>query len=163
MALRAARESDLPEILDIYNHAVINTTATFDIEPRSPEAQLTWFDQHVPPHPVIVWEDDGRVLGWASLNQFHTRPAYRFACDASVYVAAHARRSGIGEALLGELLRLGSENGLRTVVGFVTEENAPSQALAEKVGFKKVGTLEEVGYKFDRWLNVVVYQYRYDS
>ena len=162
MGTRAARQSDLPEILDIYNHAVVNTTATFDLEPRSPEAQQTWLLKHVPPHPAIVWEESGRVLGWASLSPYASRRAYRFAAEASVYVAADARRAGIGEALLRDVIRLGAENGLHTGVGLVTEENAASRSLAEKVGFRRVGTLEEVGYKFDRWLDVVVYQYRYD-
>ena len=163
MGIRAARESDLLEILQIYNHAVVNTTATFDVAPRSVEAQEAWFLEHVPPHPAIVWEQEGRILGWASLSPYASRCAYRFAGEASVYVAADARRTGIGEGLLREIVRLGAENGLHTVVGLVTEENAASRALAEKVGFRWVGLLEEVGYKFDRWLNVAVYQYRYES
>ena len=67
------------------------------------------------------------------------------------------------KGLLRELVRLGAENGLHTIVGLVTEENAASRGLAEKVGFRRVGTLEEVGYKFDRWLDVIIYQYRYES
>jgi L-amino acid N-acyltransferase YncA len=163
LGIRAAREGDLPEILDIYNHAVVNTTATFDVTPRSAEAQEAWFLEHVPPHPAIVWDEEGRILGWASLSPYASRCAYRFAGEASVYVAPHARRVGVGEGLLREVIRLGGENGLHTIVGLVTEENAASCALAEKVGFQRVGTLEEVGYKFDRWLNVIIYQYRYDS
>jgi len=155
-------------MLDIYNHAVLNTTATFDVTPRSAEAQEQWFLEHVPPHPAIVWEQDegdekGRILGWASLGSYHTRCAYRFAAEASVYVAPDAQGKGIGEGLLRELIRLGGENGLRTLIGQVTEENAASCSLAEKVGFRRVGTLNEVGYKFDRWLNVVVYQYLYGA
>jgi L-amino acid N-acyltransferase YncA len=163
LGIRAARESDLPEILEIYNHAVVNTTATFDVTPRSVEAQQAWFLEHVPPHPAIVWEEEGRVLGWASLSPYASRCAYRFAGEASVYVEPHARRAGIGEGLLREVIRLGAENGLHTVVGLVTDENAASCALAEKVGFRQAGILEEVGYKFDRWLNVIIYQYRYES
>ena len=102
------------------------------------------------------------MLGWASLSPYASRCAYRFAGEASVYVAPDARRTGVGEALLREVIRLGAENGLHTIVGLVTEENAASRALAEKVGFRQVGTLEEVGYKFDRWLNVIIYQYRYE-
>ena len=163
MGIRAARESDLSEILDIYNHAVVNTTATFDVAPRSIEAQQAWFLEHVPPHPAIVWEEEGRVLGWASLSPYASRCAYRFAGEASVYVAPQGRRAGIGEGLLREVMRLGAENGLHTVVGLVTEENAASRALAEKVGFRRIGVLEEVGFKFDRWLNVIIYQYLYES
>jgi L-amino acid N-acyltransferase len=150
-------------MLDIYNHAVVNTTATFDLTPRSPEEQADWFREHTPPHPAIVWEEGGRVLGWASLSAYASRCAYRFAGEASVYVAPDARRAGIGEQLLRELIRLGAENGLHTLVGQVTEENVASCHLAEKVGFRRVGALQEVGYKFDRWLNVVIYQYCYES
>jgi L-amino acid N-acyltransferase len=150
-------------MLAIYNHAVLNTTATFDIEPRTAEAQEAWFREHVPPHPAIVWEEEGRILGWASLSRYASRCAYRFAGEASVYVTPDARRHGVGEGLLREIVRLGGEHGLHTLVGQVTEENTASRGLAEKVGFRKVGTLEEVGYKFDRWLNVIVYQYRYES
>jgi L-amino acid N-acyltransferase len=163
LGIRAVCESDLSEILEIYNHAVANTTATFDVTPRSVEAQQAWFLGHVPPHPAIVWEEEGRVLGWASLSPYASRCAYRFAGEASVYVAPHARRAGIGEGLLREVIRLGAENGLHTIVGLVTEENAASRALAEKAGFRQAGILEEVGYKFDRWLNVIIYQYRYES
>ena len=163
MGIRAARESDLADILAIYNHAVVNTTATFDVTPRSAEAQEAWFLEHVPPHPAIVWDEEGRILGWASISPYASRCAYRFAGEGSVYVAPDARRMGIGEDLLRELMALGAANGLHTLVGLVTEENAASCRLAEKVGFRRVGTLEEVGYKFDRWLNVIVYQYRYES
>jgi L-amino acid N-acyltransferase len=163
LGLRAARESDLPEILDIYNHAVENTTATFDVESRTLEAQQSWFEEHVPPYPAIIWEEDGRVLGWASLGAYHSRCAYRFTSEASVYVAPDAQRKGIGEALLLEIIRLGAESGMHSVIGAITAENSASCALAEKVGFRKVGTMEEVGYKFGRWLDVAYYQYRYES
>ena len=163
MELRAARESDLPEILDIYNHAVANTTATFDVGSRTLEVQQVWFREHVPPHPAIVWEEDGRVLGWASLSPYHSRCAYRFSAEASVYVAPDAQGKGIGEALLREIVRLGAENGMHSIIGSITAENRASCALAEKVGFRKVGTMEEVGYKFGRWLDVAYYQYRYES
>jgi L-amino acid N-acyltransferase YncA len=163
LGIRAVCEADLPEILVIYNHAVVNTTATFDVMPRSADAQQAWFLEHAPPHPAIVWEQEGRILGWASLSPYASRCAYRFAGEASVYVAPESRRSGVGEGLLREIIRLGADYGLHTVVGLVTEENAASCALAEKVGFRRVGMLEEVGYKFDRWLNVILYQYRYGS
>jgi L-amino acid N-acyltransferase len=163
MGIREARASDLGEILAIYNHAVMSTTATFDVVPRSPEAQEAWFLEHVPPHPAIVWEEEGRILGWASISPYATRCAYRFAGEASVYVAPDAHRRGIGEALLREIVALGEANGLHTLVGQVTEENEASRNLAEKVGFRRVGVLKEVGYKFDRWLDVIIYQYRYES
>jgi phosphinothricin acetyltransferase len=161
LGIRAARESDLTDILAIYNHAVVNTTATFDLEPRTAEAQEAWFVEHVPPHPAIVWEEEGRLLGWASISPYHSRCAYRFTGEASVYVAPDAHRRGIGEGLLREIIALGARYDYHSLVGGITEENVASSRLAEKVGFRRVGTLDEVGYKFDRWLNVTMYQYVY--
>jgi len=160
LSIRTARESDLSAILEIYNHAVVNTTATFDLVPRTPEKQAAWLAEHLRPFPAIVWEEDGLVLGWGSINPYAPRPAYRFAGEVSVYVSQEARHRGIGRALLAELVSLGAENGLHTLVGLITEENSASIGLAEKAGFHRVGLLEEVGFKFERWLNVAVYQLR---
>jgi len=142
---------------------VVNTTATFDMVPRSLEAQREWFAGHVSPHPVIVWEQDGQVLGWGSTSSYSPRPGYRFTGEVSVYVRETARGRGIGEALLRELIALGAAEGLHTVVGRICEENEVSRRLAEKTGFRLTGVMEEVGYKFDRWLNVAVYQLRLDA
>jgi L-amino acid N-acyltransferase YncA len=163
LRIRAACESDLEAILDIYNDAVANTTATFDLEPRSLETQAAWLAEHVPPYPAIVSEEEGLVLGWGSISRFRTRPAYRFTGEASVYVHKEARRRGVGESILRELMALAAESGFRTLVGGITEENEASCRLAEKIGFRRVGLLEEVGFKFDRWLNVAFYQYKLGS
>lgn len=163
MGVRRATESDLEAILDIYNHAVVNTTATFDTVPRSLEAQESWFAAHVTPYPVIVWEQAGEVLGWGSISPYSPRPAYRFAGEVSVYVRDDARRHGIGEALLRELISLGATEGLHTLLGRVCAENEASCRLAEKTGFHCAGVMEEVGYKFDRWLDVATYQLRLDA
>lgn len=163
MGIRAATEADLETILEIYNEAVVKTTATFDIEPRSLEQQRVWFADHIPPHRAIVWQEAGAVLGWGSTSPYASRPAYRFSGEVSVYVVADARRRGIGETLLRELVALGGRDGLHTLLGRITEENEPSLRLAEKTGFVRVGLLEEVGFKFDRWLNVAIYQRRCDG
>jgi L-amino acid N-acyltransferase YncA len=162
MSIRAATEADQQTILAIYNDAVVNTTATFDLEPRTLEEQQAWFAEHIPPYPAIVWAEEGEVLGWASIGPYASRPAYRFTGEVSVYVAPGARRRGIGEALLRELVALGGTHGLHLLLGRITEENEPSVRLAEKTGFVRAGLLEEVGFKFDRWLNVTIYQKRCD-
>lgn len=163
LAIRAARGSDLATILDIYNDAVVDTTSTFDTVPRSMESQVAWFEEHVHPYPVIVREEDGRVLGWGSLSPYHTRPAYRFTTEVSVYVDKAARRRGVGETLLRELIALGAGNGFHTLLGRIAEENDAGIRLAEKTGFRRTGILEEVGFKFGRWLDVATYQYRLAS
>ena len=160
MEIRAARECDLEAILEIYNHAVIHSTATFDVVRRSPEAQQEWFAEHIPPYPVVVCEEGGCILGWGSISPYAPRPAYRFAGEVSVYVRSDARRRGVGKALLRELMSLGATNGLHTLVALITQENEASCLLAEKTGFYRTGTLEEVGFKFDRWLDVAVFQFK---
>jgi len=163
LSIRVAQPSDLEAILAIYNHAVANTTATFDLEPRSRERQAAWLVEHVPPYPAIVWDGGGQVSGWGSISPYAPRPAYRFSGEVSVYVEAAARRQGVGEALLRELVTLGSAYGLHVLVGLICEENEASVRLAEKTGFHRVGLLEEVGFKFGRWLNVSIYQQRCGS
>jgi len=145
-------------MLEIYNHAVIHTTATFDVEPRSLEAQESWFAEHVRPCAMIVWEEDSRVLGWGSIGPYAPRPAYRFAGEVSVYVEPGPRRRGFGHGLLGELVVLGTAGGFHTLVALITDENEAGVRLAKGAGFHRTGTLEEVGFKFDRWLDVAVYQ-----
>ena len=163
MNIRVARESDLEQILEIYNHAVVHTTATFDVTARALEAQRSWFAEHVAPHPVVVWEEGGRVLGWGSISPYAPRPAYRFAGEVSVYVGAVSRRRGIGEALVRDLVARAQAGGLHTLVALITDENEASTRLADKTGFHRTGTLEEVGFKFDRWLDVAIYQRRCSS
>lgn len=161
--IREAIETDLGEILAIYNDAVVNTTATFDLTPRSMEKQVAWLADHIPPYRAIVCAEESRVLGWGSISPYAPRPAYRFAGEVSVYVVAGARRRGVGDALLRELVALGGRHGLHTLVGLITEENEASTRLAEKTGFHRVGLLEEVGFKFGRRLNVAIYQQRCGS
>jgi L-amino acid N-acyltransferase YncA len=158
LALRKAVESDLEAILAIFNHAVVNTTASFEIEPRSLAAEEGWFADHDPPYEVIVWEEGGVVKGWGSISRTMVRAAYRYSGELSVYVHPRCRRRGIGEALLSELMALGRASGFHTLVGFISTDNAPSIRLVEKLGFRQAGLLEEIGRKFDRWQSVAIYQ-----
>ena len=159
LGIRPANGDDLPEILSIYNHAVINTTASFELVPRTWEAQEAWFATHTPPYATIVWErESGKILGWGSIGQYAERAAYRFSGEVSIYVDPESRRQGVGEAILHHLVTSGKGAGFHTLIALITEENTASVRLAEKVGFRRAGTLEEIGFKFDRWLNLAIYQ-----
>lgn len=160
ITVRPATEADLEAIRAIYNAEVLASTATFDEEPRDPAAQRRWLEAHADPYVVLVAVADGAVLGWGSLSPFGSRPAYRFTVENSVYVQADARGRGVGTVLLRELLRVGRERGFRTVVARITAENGPSIRLHQRCGFVLVGVEREVGYKFGRWLDVVVMQRR---
>ena len=159
LGTRPATRDDLETMLSIYNHAVANTTASFELVPRSLEAQEAWLEEHAAPYASIVWEDDnGKILGWGSIGRYAERAAYRFSGEVSVYVDPDSKRQGVGETILRGLIELGGSGGFHTLIALITEENTASLRLAEKTGFERTGTLEEVGFKFDRWLDVAIYQ-----
>jgi L-amino acid N-acyltransferase YncA len=153
--IRPATEADLPAINAIYNHYVLHSTCTYQTEPSTAEERLEWFRQHGEKHPVIVAEEDGQVVGWGSLSRFHPRAAYGHSVEDSVYLHHEWQRRGLGGILLGELVRLAKELGHHTVLGGIDADQAASVALHTKFGFVKVSHLKEVGYKQDRWLDVI--------
>ena len=158
MTIRRAREEDLPEITRIYNYAVTNTTSTFDVEPKTLEDRRAWLAQHNDDHPVLVAEVDGKVAGWGSLRQFGTRTAYRYSVEDAVYVDCDYQGRGIGKALLEQLLQLARENAYHAVLALVVGGNEASVRLHERFGFRLVGVMQEVGRKFDTWLDVLIYE-----
>ena len=163
--VRAATYNDLPGILEIYNEAVLNTTATYDYEPRTLEHRIGWFEDHAKGgYPVFVAVDpEGQVIGWSSLNRYHDRIGYRFTTENSVYVAAEHRGQGIGRCLMGPLLEAAKERGFHAIVAAIDAQNAVSIRLHEAFGFRQVAHFKEVGFKFGRWLDVVYMEALLDS
>jgi phosphinothricin acetyltransferase len=156
--IRPATIADLPGILDIYNEAVQNTTASYDYEPRTTEAQIAWFEEKAKGnYPVFVAEDErGRIVGWGALSAFRGRIGYRFTVEDSVYVAADQRGRGIGKRLLAALIVAARERGFHAIIAGIDAEGEASVRLHEAFGFERVAYLKEVGYKFGRWLDVVL-------
>ena len=153
--IRPATEEDVPAIRDIYNYEVLNGVATFDLEPKTLEDRLRWFrETNAHPHIVLAAEDGGEIVGWGCLHQFHARAAYRFTTEDSVYVHHDHRGRGIGKLVLGELVKAAGERGFHSVMAGVSEGNEVSIRLHTSFGFQVWGTQREVGYKFDRWLDV---------
>jgi phosphinothricin acetyltransferase len=153
--LRPAAEADQQAILDIYNDAVLHTTATFDLEPRTWEEHQRWWEEHRPPYQVVIAAVEDTVAGWGTLSPFHTRPGYRFTAEDSIYIHKDFRGRGIGAALLHLLIEKARQSGFHSIVALMTGENTVSAHLHERFGFRHVGTFPEVGFKFDRWLDVV--------
>src|ERR1051326_681964 len=155
--VRRATLEDLPQILAIYNDAVLNTTATYDYEPRTLEHRTAWFEDHTKANlPVFVAADaEGHVVGWSALNRYHDRMGYRFSSENSVYVAASHRGRGIGKLLMAPLVTAARERGLHAILAAIDADNEVSIRLHAGFGFVKVGHFKQVGYKFDRWLDVV--------
>lgn len=154
--VRPAAEADLEHMRAIYNHAVLHTTASYDYEPRSSEAQVHWFAaKRAAGFPVLVADDgQGRPIGFASYGTFRAWAGYRFTVEHSVYVDEAFRRRGIASALLTRLVGHAGAQGLHLMVGAIDATNQGSIELHRRVGFEDAGVLREAGYKFERWLDL---------
>jgi phosphinothricin acetyltransferase len=163
VVIRLAERRDAAGIRAIYNHYVAESTALFDLVPRTLDEQVQWIDEHSGGHPAVVaTSDDGddgeQVVGFGSLSPFRSRPAYATTVEDSVYLRASHQRQGIGRGILEELVRLAQAHGFHSVIARITGDNQPSIALHAACGFELVGTEREVGRKFGRWLDVVEMQ-----
>jgi L-amino acid N-acyltransferase YncA len=156
--IRTAVLSDLPAMLDIYNDAIRNLTATFDLDEQTLEERKTWFAKYNDRHPLIVAELNGDVVGYCCLNPFRDKPAYAHTTELSVYISSKHRGRGIGSSLMTDILQHAKQLGYHTVIGGITSGNSASVKLHEKFGFQHVGCFKEVGLKFGEWQDVHFYQ-----
>lgn len=156
LLIRPFAWGDVPAITAIYRHYVENSVATFDLEAPGETAMAEKFGHMADlGHPVLVAERGGKVTGYAYASIYRPRPAYRFTCENSVYCAPDAQGQGIGTALVGRVIELSRAFGFRQMIAVITGESTGSIRLHEKLGFRVVGAYEQVGYKFDRWLDIV--------
>lgn len=156
--IRRSRDEDIAAITAIYRHHVLTGTGTFEIDPPS-EADISArrADVLAKGLPYLVVEDAGQVLGFAYCNWFKPRPAYRFSAEDSIYMAAGVQQKGLGKALLTELCAQAERAGVRKFLAVIGDSaNAASIGVHRSVGFTPVGTLTSCGWKFDRWLDVVM-------
>jgi phosphinothricin acetyltransferase len=157
--VRLAREGDAEAIRAIYNLEVTTSTVTFDLVPRTPEAQQRWLAARSGAHVALVAVDDeGVVAGFASLSPYRNRPAYNTSVEDSVYVRRDRQGLGVGKLLLAALLETATASGFHAVMARVVGGHEASIGLHASLGFAIVGTEREVGRKFGRWLDVVVMQ-----
>jgi len=163
LTIRKAAMKDLAAITEIYNEAVLKTVATFDTEPKMVEEQKPWFESYDSKHPILVAEQDGTIVGWASLSKWSDRCAYSDTAELSVYVKEEYRGRGIGKKLMREILDQGQKVGFHTVVARIAESNEVSVRLHEAFGFEHVGTMKEVGRKFGKLLDVHMMQKIFES
>jgi L-amino acid N-acyltransferase YncA len=158
VTIRPATAHDLPAINEIYNHYVQHSTATFDEAPTTDGQRRDWWESHADRLPVLVAEQGSRVIGWAALSPYHGRCAYRFTVETSIYLRPEVQGRGLGRRLLGELLEAGRDGGWHSAVAVIEASAGASLRVHAAVGFREVGRLREVGYKFGRWLDVVFMQ-----
>ena len=151
----------MPAILAITNDAIVNSTALFEYQPRTLAQQQDWFaHKQADGWPVLVAEVGPAVVGFGTFGPFRDRPAYHPTVEHSVYVANGQRGCGIGRLLVEALIADARKRGLHTMIGGIDGSNAGSLAFHAALGFEEVGRLTEVGWKFDRWLDLVFMQKR---
>ena len=159
MKIRDALEADVPSILAIYNEVIVNTTAVYFDKPVSIDDRMAWFRGRLAKEfPVIVAVDDTGVVGFASFGEFRTSPCYVNTVEHSIHVRADCRRSGIGRALLEEIIQRAFAMGKHVLIGGIDADNAGSMRLHEALGFERTAHFRQVGRKFDRWLDLVFMQ-----
>ena len=160
MPIRAGRRSDLDDLTDIYNHYVGTTHTTFDLAPVSAAERGAWLDQfgEAGPHRLWVLEEGARAVGYACSTAFKRKAAYRVSVETSVYLAPGLSGGGRGTRLMRALLESLSGEPVHGAFAGVALPNDASERLHEKLGYRRVGVLAEVGYKFDRYWDVAWYQ-----
>ena len=152
-------------ILEIFNEAIVNSTALYDYKPRTVQNMVEWFEtKRNGGFPVIGIEDAaGVLLAFGSYGTFRGWPAYKYTVEHSVYVHKDHRGRGLGRTVMQALIAAARENDLHAMVGGIDAANDGSIALHERLGFKHVGTLPQVGFKFGRWLDLAFYQLLLDT
>ncbi len=158
--IRPSAEHDLPAITRIYAHHVLHGTGTFETTPPTLEEMTARrADVLSKGLPWLVAEEAGEVLGYAYGNWFKPRPAYRFSVEDSIYLAPEAAGKGLGRALLAELLATLERSGIRKVMAVIGDSaNAGSIGVHKALGFEQVGVVPACGWKFGRWLDIVMMQ-----
>lgn len=153
--LRPASPADAAAIAAIYNHYVLNTIVTFEEEAVTREDMAQRITETLAEgNPWLVWVEDGRVLGYAYASAWKSRCAYRFALETTVYLAKDATGRGLGTNLYTSLIAALRLTKTHALIGGISLPNPGSIALHEKLGFVKIGHFKEVGWKFDRWIDV---------
>ena len=159
--IRAATEADLPDVREIYNHYVKNSMVTFDEDPWTLSEVRARFEQltRLKLPFIVAVSPAGHVLGWAWVYPWKAKAAYRYTAENSIYLGPAATGKGLGTALMAELIARSKAAGLKEIVAVIADKGAEgSIALHERFGFKEIGRMGRVGFKFDRWLGTVMMQ-----
>ncbi|HQZ00085.1 MAG TPA: N-acetyltransferase family protein [Propionicimonas sp.] len=157
--IRPSGPQDLPALLEIYNDAVVHTTASWDLLPWTPVEHAEWYANKVEHgYPLLVAEVDGEVAGYAAYGPFRPKIGYARTMEHSVYIRPAHQGKGLGRALMVAIIEAARENGVHALIGGLSADNEASLSLHLSLGFVEVGRLPEVGRKFDRWLDLVLVQ-----
>jgi L-amino acid N-acyltransferase len=164
MRIREANKTDLQQILDIYNDAIVNTTAVYEYKPHTLEMRQQWFDDKlIKGIPVFVADIENTVVGFTSYGPFRAWPAYKYSIEHSVYVHREFRNQGIARKLLIHLIDIVKNKDVHTIIAGIDADNSASIHLHKQLGFEDAGHFNQVGYKFGKWLNLTFFQLVLDN
>jgi L-amino acid N-acyltransferase YncA len=155
LLIRRAAEDDLPSVLQIYNQGIEDRIATLETSPKDDEYMKDWFEKRRDRYTVLVAEENGRVVGWASINPYSNRCAYDGVGDLSVYIHRDSRGKGVGTQLLRELEHAGKTNGFYKFVLFTFPFNQQGQGLYRKSGYREVGVFQNQGILDGKFVDVM--------
>lgn len=156
--IRDIKPSDAQQIVEIYNYYILNTTVTFEEEAITASEMVGRIAEITQKYPWLVYEVDGKIIGYAYASAWKSRCAYKFSAETTVYLQNGLSGKGIGSELYKELLARLQKAGLHGIIGGVALPNDSCIALHQKFGFEKVAQFKEVGYKFDRWIDVTYWE-----
>jgi L-amino acid N-acyltransferase len=160
MQIRDAVQADFDQITAIYNEVLTHSTAIYNDRPATVEERISWWRSRLAQgFPVLAAADGARIIGFASFVDFRAWPGYRFTVEGTVHIHADGRGQGVGTELLKAILARAKALGKHIMIAGVDSENAASLRFLERFGFERAGCLREVGYKFDRFLDLVFLQY----
>jgi phosphinothricin acetyltransferase len=160
MQIRDAVQADFDQITAIYNDVLANSTAIYSDRPATVEERISWWRGRIAQgFPVLVAAEAAHIAGFATFGDFRAWPGYRFTVEGTVHITSGSRGQGIGTELLRAILARAKAMGKHIMIAGVDSENAASLRFLERFGFEPAGHLREVGYKFDRYLDLVFLQY----
>lgn len=160
MQIRDAVQQDFEQITAIYNEVLTHSTAIYNDRPATVEERISWWRGRVAQgFPVLVAADSSRVAGFATFGDFRAWPGYRFTVEGTVHIHSATRGQGVGTVLLRAILERAEALGKHVMIAGVDAENTASLRFLERFGFERAGQLREVGYKFDRFLDLVFLEY----
>ena len=160
ISIKNCTENQLQSILEIFNEAILNSTALYDYKIRSSDMIQEWYlDKQLNNYPIIgAFDEKNNLAGFATFGMFRVRPAYKYTIEHSIYVEKNYRGKGIGTLLLREITKKAEELDFHVMLGVIDAKNYASIQLHEKEGFVLNGIIKEVGYKFGNWLDAAFYQ-----
>ncbi|KGR76025.1 GNAT family N-acetyltransferase [Ureibacillus manganicus] len=157
--IRSMQMEDLETVNEIFNDAILNTTALYKYSPETIEQRIEWFlAKEKNNDPIFVLEENGEVVGFATYSQFRPYPAYKYTVEHSVYVHKDHYRKGIGSKLMKHLITEAEKREVKTMIACIDASNEGSILSHQKLGFYYTGKIQNAGYKFGRWLDIVFYQ-----